>query len=43
MATDQNDSSETTPPPVGTLFILTVYAVIMAGMWGAMVWGLIGR
>ncbi|MGO9267338.1 MAG: hypothetical protein ACLQBA_21080 [Candidatus Binataceae bacterium] len=31
------------PPPIGTLFILTIYLAVMAGMWGAMLWGLIGR
>ena len=31
------------PPPVGTLFVLTLYLAVIAGMWGAMLFGLIGR
>jgi hypothetical protein len=24
------------PPPTGTIFILTIYVAVIAGMWGAM-------
>ena len=44
MTSDQPpDDPNLVPPPIGTLFILTIYLAVMAGMWGAMLWGLIGR
>ncbi len=43
MAQDQSEPRESVPPPTGTLFILTIYLAVIAGMWGAMLWGLIGR
>jgi len=24
------------PPPTGTIFLLTIYVAVIAGMWGAM-------
>jgi hypothetical protein len=43
MAERQRSDPDSVPPPVGTLFILTLYLAVIAGMWGAMLWGLIGR
>jgi hypothetical protein len=43
MAEQQPREPETVPPPIGTLFVLTMYLAVTAGMWGAMLWGLIGR
>jgi hypothetical protein len=43
MAEQQGTSPDSVPPPVGTLFVLTLYLALIAGMWGAMLWGLIGR
>jgi hypothetical protein len=31
------------PPPRGALFIMLVYVLVLAGMWGAMYWQLLGR
>lgn len=31
------------PGPVGTLFLLMVYAMVLAGMWGTMYWILVSR
>lgn len=43
MADERSRETDAVPPPIGTLFILTVYLALLAGMWGAMLWGLIGR
>jgi hypothetical protein len=43
MAGQQHADTDAVPPPIGTLFIMTVYLAVTAGMWGAMLWGLIGR
>lgn len=29
--------------PVGTLFLLMVYVMVLAGMWGTMYWILVSR
>jgi hypothetical protein len=43
MAEKEGKEPETVPPPVGTLFVMTVYIAVIAGMWGAMFWALVGR
>lgn len=43
MAEEQLKEDETIPPPIGTLFVLTIYLAIIAGTWGVMLWGLVGR
>lgn len=40
----QNSSSEEElPPPVGTLFVLMLYIMVLAGMWGAIYLDFLGR
>ena len=34
---------EEIPEPVGTLFLLMIYVIVLAGMWGTMYWILISR
>lgn len=29
--------------PIGTLFVLTIYLMVLAGMWGTMYWLLVSR
>lgn len=29
--------------PVGTLFLLTIYVIVLAGMWATMYWMLVSR
>ncbi len=43
MAEQERREPEAVPPPVGTLFIMTVYLAVIAGMWGVMLWALVGR
>lgn len=43
MAEQERRDDETVPPPIGTLFVMTVYLAVIAGMWGAMLWALVGR
>jgi len=31
------------PAPVGTLFVLTLYIVVLAGMWGSVYWIMLQR
>ncbi len=31
------------PPPVGTLFVLMLYIMVLAGMWGAIYLDFLGR
>jgi hypothetical protein len=38
---DAGDPEERTP--IGTLFVLMVYLMVLAGMWGTMYWLLVGR
>lgn len=26
------------PPPTGTLFVMMIYLMVLAGMWGAIYW-----
>lgn len=40
---DEVGETEETPEPVGTLFLLTIYVIVLAGMWGTMYWILITR
>ncbi len=37
------DASDHIPPPVGTLFVMTVYLAILIGMWGVMYLELLRR
>lgn len=39
--TDAGDPEERTP--IGTLFLLMVYLMVLAGMWGTMYWLLVSR
>lgn len=34
---------EELPPPRGTLFVLTLYVMILAGMWSAVYWIMLQR
>jgi hypothetical protein len=34
---------EELPPPRGTLFVLTLYVIILAGMWSAVYWIMLQR
>jgi Cytochrome c oxidase subunit IIa family len=34
---------ESLPRPTGTLFVMTVYLAVLAGMWAVMYWMLIAR
>lgn len=34
---------EEVPPPTGTLFVLTLYIIVLAGMWGAVYWIMLQR
>lgn len=34
---------EEMPPPRGTLFVLTLYVMILAGMWSAVYWIMLQR
>lgn len=34
---------EEMPPPRGTLFVLTLYVIILAGMWSAVYWIMLQR
>jgi hypothetical protein len=43
MVEQKHADTAAVPPPIGTLFIMTIYLAVIAGMWGAMLWGLIGR
>lgn len=43
MAEQRDTEPETVPPPIGTLFVLTIYLAIIAGTWGVMLWGLLRR
>lgn len=38
---DAGDPEERTP--IGTLFVLMVYLMVLAGMWGTMYWLLVSR
>lgn len=40
---DEVEELEEIPEPVGTLFLLTIYVIVLAGMWGTMYWILITR
>jgi hypothetical protein len=40
---DGAELEEEVSPPVGTLFILMLYIMVLAGMWGAMYWILLSR
>lgn len=31
------------PPPVGTLFVMMLYIMLLAGMWGAIYFEFLGR
>ncbi len=42
MATQHPVDEEQIPPPTGTTFILTLYMLLLATMWGLMFLGLIG-
>lgn len=37
------EPAEDEPGPVGTLFLLMVYVMVLAGMWGTMYWILVSR
>ena len=37
------EPDEPLPPPTGTIFILTVFIAVLAGMWGAMYLTLLAR
>ncbi|MEX2527484.1 MAG: hypothetical protein WEA09_07585 [Gemmatimonadota bacterium] len=34
---------EELPPPVGTLFLMMVYIMVLAGMWAALYFDFLGR
>lgn len=36
-------TDEEVPAPVGTLFIMMLYIMVLAGMWGAIYWILLSR
>lgn len=39
-----NDRDENgLPPPIGTLFVMIVYMLVLSGMWAFMYWGLLAR
>lgn len=40
---DDVEELDEVPEPVGTLFLLTIYVIVLAGMWGTMYWILITR
>jgi len=39
----QGEHDETLPPPTGTLFLLMLYIMAMAGMWLSIYFEFIGR
>ena len=39
----QGEQDETLPPPTGTLFLLMLYIMAMAGMWLSIYFEFIGR
>lgn len=42
-APDEDATAEEVPAPVGTLFLLMVYLMVMAGMWLAIYFEFLGR
>lgn len=42
-ASAQGEQDETLPPPTGTLFLLMLYIMAMAGMWLSIYFEFIGR
>jgi hypothetical protein len=36
-------SEDELPPPTGTLFLMMLYVMLLAGMWGAIYFDFIGR
>lgn len=42
-STEEDPAAEEVPAPVGTLFLLMVYLMIMAGMWLAIYFEFLGR
>lgn len=40
---DDPEELKEIPEPMGTLFLLTIYVIVLAGMWGTMYWILITR
>ena len=40
---EEDPTAEEVPAPVGTLFLLMVYLMIMAGMWLAIYFEFLGR
>jgi hypothetical protein len=41
--TPNTSADEELPPPTGTLFLLMLYIMVMAGMWFAIYFDFIGR
>jgi len=37
------EAGEDRAGPVGTLFLLMIYVMVLAGMWGTMYWILVSR
>lgn len=35
---DPGEHEEELPPPTGTLFVMMLYLMVLAGMWGAIYW-----
>lgn len=40
---DTRTDEEELPPPVGTLFLMMLYLMLLAGMWGAIYFEFLGR
>ncbi len=43
MSEAETGTQEEVPAPVGTLFIMMLYIMVLAGMWGAIYWILLSR
>lgn len=41
--TPDSTADEELPPPTGTLFLMMIYIMVLAGMWGAIYFEFIGR
>ncbi len=42
-SSNTTESDDELPPPVGTLFVLMIYIMALAGMWGAIYIDFLGR
>jgi hypothetical protein len=42
-APSDDPSPQELPPPVGTLFLMMIYIMVLAGMWAAIYFDFLGR